>query len=41
LVFEDSMTWGNRTGQNDVIFCSGSFVPEPGVIAFFDVLATR
>jgi hypothetical protein len=41
LVFEDSMTWGNRTGQPDRIFCSGSFIPEPGIIVFFDALATR
>jgi len=41
LVFEQHKTWGNRTGQTDVIFCSGSFVPEAGIIAFFDVLATR
>jgi hypothetical protein len=41
LVFEQDKTWGTRAGQTDVIFCSGFFVPEPGIIAFFDVLATR
>jgi hypothetical protein len=41
LVFEQHMTWGNRTGQTDVISCSGTFFPEPGIIAFFDALATR
>ena len=41
LVFEQHMTWGNRTGQTDVISCSGTFFPEEGIIAFFDALATR
>ena len=41
LVFELSKTWGNRTGQTDVIFCSGSFDAGDGVTAFFDALATR
>jgi hypothetical protein len=41
LVLEDHKTWGNRTGQRDRVFCSGSFIPEPGIIVFFDALATR
>ena len=41
LVFEQHMTWGNRSGQPGRIFCSGSFIPEPGIIVFFDALAAR
>jgi hypothetical protein len=42
LVFEDSMTWGARSGQlGDVVFCSGSFDGGDGVTVFFDALATR
>jgi len=41
LVGEFHKTYGLRTGHGDPIFCSGSFVEEPGVTVFFDVLATR
>ena len=41
LVFEQHMTWGNRSGQTDVIFCSGSFDAGGGILVFFDALATR
>jgi hypothetical protein len=41
LGFEQHMSWGNRTGQTDVISYSGTFFAEEGIIAFFDALATR
>lgn len=41
LVEEFHKTYGNRTGHGEPIFCSGSFVPEPGVTVFFDALVTR
>ena len=41
LVFEEHKSYGGRTGQEDVIFCSGSFDAGDGVTVFFDVLATR
>jgi hypothetical protein len=41
LVGEFHKTYGQRTGHGDPIFCSGSFVEEPGVTVFFDVLVTR
>jgi hypothetical protein len=41
LVSEFHKTYGQRAGQGDPIFCSGSYVEEPGVTVFFDVLVTR
>lgn len=41
LVYEFHKEYGKRTGHGEQVFCTGSFVPEPGVLAFFDVLATR
>ena len=41
LVFEQHKSYGKRSGQTDVIFCSGSFDAGDGVLAFFDALATR
>ena len=41
LVGEFHKTYGERRGHGDPIFCSGSFVEQPGVTVFFDVLLTR
>ena len=41
LLGEFHKTYGQRSGHGDPIFCSGSFVEEPGVTVFFDVLVTR
>jgi len=41
LVGEFHKTYGKRNGHGDPIFCSGSFVEQPGVTVFFDVLVTR
>ena len=41
VVGEFSKTYGQRQGHGEPIFCSGSFVEEPGVTVFFDVLLTR
>jgi hypothetical protein len=41
LVGEFHKTYGQRRGHGEPIFCSGSFVEEPGVTVFFDVLLTR
>ena len=41
LVGEFHKTYGQRTGHGEPIFCSGSYVEEPGVTVFFDVLVTR
>ena len=41
LLAELHKTYGERHGHGDAIFCSGSFVEEPGVTVFFDVLVTR
>ena len=41
LVGEFHKTYGQRRGHGEPIFCSGSFVEEPGVTVFFDVLVTR
>jgi hypothetical protein len=41
LVGEFHKTCGERRGHGDPIFCSGSFMEQPGVTVFFDVLVTR
>jgi hypothetical protein len=41
LVEEFHKTYGQRTGHGDPVFCSGSFVEDPGVTVFFDALVTR
>lgn len=41
LLGEFHKTYGQRRGHGEPIFCSGSYVEEPGVTVFFDVLVTR
>ena len=38
---EFSKTYGQRRGHGEPISCSGSFVEEPGVTVFFEVVVTR
>ena len=41
LVDEFNKTYGQRRGQGERFFCSGSFVPVPGITVFFDALVTN
>lgn len=41
LVDESHQSYGQRRGHGEQYFCSGSFVPEPGITVFFDALVTN